>query len=116
MEGRAWELLSIVITGIFSGTGIISLVIARKERTAILKEKEALAELAKGNVLEKIQSLYRTMVEDYDKDKAKQNFKIAQLEQEVGMLQKIIEKQRNDCASCINKPQAQRRRKGNNHR
>lgn len=101
MEGL-WNTIMPIVSAALGGGGIISLIIAKKERRAVLRLKEAQADIADANALEKMQSLYSKFMIDYEADRQKLNQKISKMEGEIKKLLQINQEQYDNCAGCPN--------------
>jgi len=90
MSEQHVAVIGFIFGAVFGGGGLISLIIARRERQANI-------DLTDGNAVKVMQEIYK----EFAKDTA---LEIGQMKEEIKMLREVIKKQQTDCAACYNNP------------
>jgi len=90
MSDQHVAVIGFIFGAVFGGGGLISLILARKERRANI-------DLTDGNAVKVMQEVYK----EFAKDTA---LEIGQMKEEIRMLREVIKKQQIDCAACVNNP------------
>lgn len=100
-DGKIVTFVTIVITG---ATGFFFNFLMwwanRRERLALIKEKEANAKLTGTNIFEKIQGMYGKLMNDLEKREAERDLEMGQMREEIKMLRSIIDKKNEKCKTC----------------
>lgn len=93
MDNNFWQDIAPLVSAVFGGGGLIALILARKERKATLKEKEANTVLLEANVAKISQGVYQGIITDLKNE-------IQGLRNEVFMLREIVESYKSKCEGC----------------
>jgi hypothetical protein len=90
MSEQHVAVIGFIFGAVFGGGGLISLIVARRERQANI-------DLTDGNAIKVMQEVYK----EFAKDTA---LEIGQMKEEIKMLREIIKKNQLECAGCVNNP------------
>jgi len=95
-----WNIFWDVVKIISAPTGIIMFLLSVKERRVAARLKSGEADVTDLTTIKMLREAYRELTKDVMSYKKEADLKIGQMEQEIGMLRKIIEKQPKQCDNC----------------